>query len=226
MARDFSGYFAGVTSTSEALQRLNTMSGSSNRRAAKDWIRHGTGLTSVIAKAKEKAAITQPFQQAIDTLSGATGDVEKMYQAGKRRTMGNVAMQSIQSGMANTLNMPAAGIAYDEANRPATNLGIASTKAGVYQNLGQAAAGMYSTDVGAATSRYATDVGSSTALGTAGIGAAASQANSLRAAQTARTTANLQFQSNQANQALKKYIADLQHGGSSGSGALAGAPTV
>jgi hypothetical protein len=94
--------------------------------------------------------------------------------------------------------MPAMGIAYDQANRPGFNVGIAAQKAGVLQNLGQTAAGIYGVDVGAATSRYATDVGASTAA-------------SGQAMQASLGQQELQsnFATNQANRALQKYIADL-----------------
>jgi hypothetical protein len=90
------------------------------------------------------------------------------------------------------------GIAYDQANRPGFNVGIAAQKAGVLQNLGQTAAGIYGVDVGAQTSRYATDVGAATAA-------------SGQAMQASLGQQELQsnFATNQANRALQKYIADL-----------------
>jgi hypothetical protein len=60
-------------------------------------------------------------------------------------------MQSVQSGMANTLNMPAAGIAYDTANRPAFNTMLGQQKANILTGLGQTAAGMYGQNLGAQT---------------------------------------------------------------------------
>jgi len=149
------------------------------------------------------ASVTQPFQQALDTLSGAGSDVEKMYQSGKRKTMSNIAMQSVNAGMANTLNMPAAELAYEGEVRPGTNVGVAQAKAGVLQNLGQTAASIYGTQVGAETSRYNTDVGSSTSL-------QLGQMNQ----NTAMSGQGLTFASNRANQSLQKYIADLRSGGS------------
>jgi len=145
-------------------------------------------------------SVTKPFQQALDTLSGAGSDVEKMYQTGKRRTMSNIAMQSVNAGMANTLNMPAAELAYENEVRPGTNVGIAQAKAGVLQNLGQTAAGIYGTQVGASTARHGIDVGSQTSLQTAQMGA-----------NTAVHGQALQFASNQANQSLQRYIAELSN---------------
>lgn len=142
--------------------------------------------------------VSGAFKSALDSLSGAGSDVEKMYQQGKRRAVSDYAISAINAGMGNTLNTGAAGFAYDEQNRAATNLGVAQAKAGIYQNLGQTAASIYGTNVGAQTSRYATDVGASTSLATAGMGAAASN----RANQ-------LEFQTANANRALQKYIADL-----------------
>lgn len=143
--------------------------------------------------------VSGAFQSALDSLSGANSDVEKMYQQGKRRAMSDLAINSINAGMGNTLNLGAAGMAYDEQNRAATNLGVAQAKAGIYQNLGQTAANIYGTNVGAQTSRYATDVGASTSLATAGMNTAANnQAN------------QLEFQTANANQALNKYMADLK----------------
>ena len=84
-----------------------------------------------------------------------------MYQQGKRRTLADIAMQSVNAGMANTLNMPAAGIAYDEANRAQTNLALGTQKAGILTGLGQTAAGMYGQNLGAQTQRYGIDVGAS-----------------------------------------------------------------
>lgn len=98
------------------------------------------------------------FDKALASLSG---DTEKMYQQGKRRTLSDIAMQSVNSGMANTLNMPAAGIAYDEANRAQTNLALGTQKAGILTGLGQTAAGMYGQNLGAQTQRYGIDVGAS-----------------------------------------------------------------
>ena len=142
--------------------------------------------------------VSGAFQSALDALSGAGSDVEKMYQQGKRRAMSDYAINAINAGMGNTLNLGAAGLAYDEQNRAATNLGVAQAKAGIYQNLGQTAASIYGTNVGAQTSRYATDVGAQTSLATAGMSAGmANQAN------------QLEFQTMNANQALQKYIADL-----------------
>jgi hypothetical protein len=124
-----------------------------------------------------------------EALAGLTGETEKMYQQGKRRTLSDIAMQSVNSGMANTLNMPAAGIAYDEANRAQTNLGLASKRADILTGLGQTAAGMYGVNVGAETSRYGTDVGARTSLSNTG------------------TTAGVDY----AQQALQRYIAQLQN---------------
>jgi len=146
------------------------------------------------------ASVADPFKQALDTLSGAGSDVEKMYQTGKRRTMSNIAMQSVNAGMANTLNMPAAELAYENEVRPGTNVGIAQAKAGVLQNLGQTAAGIYGTQVGASTARHGIDVGSQTSLQTAQMGA-----------DTAVHGQALQFASNQANQSLQRYIAELSN---------------
>ncbi len=124
-----------------------------------------------------------------EALAGLSGDTERMYQQGKRKTLSDIAMQSVNAGMANTLNMPSAGIAYDEANRPATNLALGTQKANILTGLGQTAAGMYGTNVGSATS-----------LGTAQIGANTSLSN-------AATAAGVDY----AQQALQRYIAQLQN---------------
>ncbi|MEN6534530.1 MAG: hypothetical protein ABFD89_12760 [Bryobacteraceae bacterium] len=132
------------------------------------WVNYGKQSTSTAAKPAASTAaaassggpnwsdISGSYQKALDSL---TGDTEKLYQQGKRRTLSDIAMQSVNSGMANTLNMPAAGIAYDEANRASTNLALGQAKAGVLQNLGQTAAGVYGTNVGAQTQKYGIDVG-------------------------------------------------------------------
>ncbi len=93
--------------------------------------------------------ISSLFREALASL---TGEGEKAYQTGKRRTLADIAMQSINSGMANTLNLPAAGIAYDEANRPAFNTMLGQQKAGILTGLGQVGAGMYGQNLGAQTS--------------------------------------------------------------------------
>ena len=134
------------------------------------------GLTWTQVKAQERAAskpgaaapaapagpnwndISGYFDKALKSL---TGDTEQMYQQGKRRTLADIAMQGVNAGMANTLNMPAAGIAYDEANRAQTNLALGTQKAGILTGLGQTAAGMYGQNLGAQTQRYGIDVGAS-----------------------------------------------------------------
>lgn len=131
--------------------------------------------------------VAQPFERALATLSGADSDAEKLYQQGRRQALSQGAISSINAGAANTVNMPAMGIAYDQANRPGFNVGAAAQKAGVLQNLGGTAANIYGTNVGAETSRYGVDVG----------------------AQTAAAGQGLQFASNQANRALQQYIAQL-----------------
>jgi hypothetical protein len=88
------------------------------------------------------------FREALASLSG---EGEKVYQSGKRRTLADIAMQSVQSGMANTLNLPAAGTAYDEANRPTFNMQLGAQKAGILQNLGQVGTQMYGQNLGAQT---------------------------------------------------------------------------
>lgn len=92
-------------------------------------------------------------------LASLSEDTEKMYQQGKRRTLSDIAMQSMNAGMANTLNMPAAGVAYDEANRAQTNLALGEAQAGILTGLGQTAAGMYGTNLSAQTQKYGIDVG-------------------------------------------------------------------
>ncbi|MBE3045973.1 hypothetical protein IMZ48_26225 [Candidatus Bathyarchaeota archaeon] len=140
------------------------------------------------AAAPLPASVSEPFQQALAALSGTGSDVEKMYQSGKRRTLSDIAMQSINAGMGNTLNMPAAGVAYDEANRAPTNLAAANAKVGVLTGLGQTAAGIYGTNVGAETSRY----GISTQAGTAASGQ------------------QLDYNATMSGQALSKYLAELE----------------
>jgi hypothetical protein len=106
------------------------------------------------------------FDKALASLSN---DTEQMYQAGKRRSLSDIAMQSVNAGMANTLNMPAANVAYDEANRPATNLMLGQAKAGILTGLGQTAAGMYGQNLAAQTSTTNAQLGASTALATTGM---------------------------------------------------------
>jgi hypothetical protein len=122
-------------------------------------------------------------------LASLSGDTEKMYQQGKRRTLSDIAMQSINSGMANTLNMPAAGVAYDEANRPATNLALGEAKANILTGLGQTAAGMYGQNLASQTSMANARLGSDTSL----------------------TSAQLGFQTNAAQMALDKYLGELRN---------------
>jgi len=121
-------------------------------------------------------------------LKGLTGEVEKMYQSGKRRTLSDIAMQSVNTGMANTLNLPSASIAYDEANRAQTNLGLAQARAGLTADLGRTAADVYGVNTGAQTQRYGIDVG----------------------AQTSQGNAMLDFQSGAADRALKQYLEELE----------------
>ena len=97
------------------------------------------------------------FQQALSSL---TGDTEQMYQQGKRRTLSDIASQSIQAGLANTINLPAAGIAYDSAVRPATNLALGTAKAGILQNFGSAATQLYGVNTNATLSGLTTLAGS------------------------------------------------------------------
>ena len=143
------------------------------------------------------------FQQALNSL---TGEAEKTYQQGKRRTLTDIAMQSINSGMANTLNMPAAGVAYDEANRAATNLALGREKAGLFTGLGQIAAGMYGQN----------------------LEASVNEANSIRGAEANYAQQALQRYLGQLNYDLaqrelnaKLAFAKQSSGGSSGSGMIA-----
>jgi len=147
--------------------------------------------------------ITGPFQKAIDSLTSASGDVEKSYQQGKRRTLSDIAMQSVNAGMANTLNMPAAGVAYDEANRAGTNVAVAGQKAGLLSSLGQTLAGVHGTEVGSATSLTAAQI----------------------AANTSTQNAALQYSLGQQSNALQEYLTQLklkyQYGGGGGGGVSA-----
>lgn len=162
----------------------------------------GTSAASPAAPASSPnisvGSITSPFQQAINSLTAASGDVERTYQEGKRRTLSDIAMQSINTGMANTLNMPAAGVAYDQANRAGTNVAVAGQKAGVLTSLGQALAGVRDTDVGSATSLTASQI----------------------AANTSTQNANLQYALGQQTNALEQYLKELElkykYGGGSG----------
>ncbi|MCP4541695.1 MAG: hypothetical protein GY832_31570 [Chloroflexi bacterium] len=157
-----------------------------------------SGGTASAGGSGTPASVAQPFERALSALSDTSGDIEKNYQTGKRRTMSNIAMQSVNAGMANTLNMPAAEMAYEGAVRPGMNIGLAQAKAGVLQNLGQTAANVYGTQVGADTSRYGIDTSAATSLQTAQMGAD----------MTAQGQA-LQFASNRANDSLNRYIAQL-----------------
>ena len=147
----------------------------------------GSAAAPVATTGGTPASVTAPFERALAELSGASSDMEKTYQSGKRRTMSNIAMQHVNAGMANVLNMPAAELAYEEAVRPGMNVQLAQSRAGVLQNLGGAAANMYGTQVGAQTALQTAQMGSDTSMATAGM----------------------QFASNRANQALQRYIADL-----------------
>jgi len=122
-------------------------------------------------------------------LADLTGDAEKAYQQGKRRSLADIAMQSMNSGMANTLNMPAATIAYDEANRPTFNTMLGQQKAGILTGLGRTAADIYGANLRARTSVQA-----------AQIGADASMSNAALAANTASS-----------QQALQQYVAELNN---------------
>jgi hypothetical protein len=143
--------------------------------------------------------VSDAFQQALAALSGANSDVEKTYQQGKRRTLADIMMQSVNTGMANTLNMPAAGVAYDEANRPATNLAVANARAGILTGLGQTAAGMYGTNVQANTAEQQ-----------AKLGYAANVYGTQTQARTAASQTAANLSTNASSQALQKYIADLE----------------
>jgi len=177
-----------------------------DQRAKGGWGKKAPAATpaSQAAASGTPASVADPFKQALDTLSGASGDIEKNYQAGKRRTMSNIAMQSVNAGMANTLNMPAAELAYENEVRPGMNIGLAQAKAGVLQNLGQTAANV-----------YGTQVGSSTSLQTAQMGADVTSQGQ-----------GLAFASNQANQALNKYIARLKYGSGGGQSNNSPVPTL
>ena len=172
--------FSGVTSEAEA-QKMIGSAGNHQDFARQTWDRvrdHVLGQAKAIAPAATNAAATTKPAPAASAaavpagpnwgdvsgyfdkaLAGLTGDAEKMYQQGKRRTLADIAMQSVNSGMANTLNMPAAGVAYDEANRAQTNLALGAQKASILTGLGQTAAGVYGQNLGAQTQRYGVDVG-------------------------------------------------------------------
>jgi len=131
--------------------------------------------------------VSGAFERALAELSGSTDAAQKLYAQGRNQATSQAAIAAMNSGTSNFFNAGGFGLAYDQANRPGFEVGLAAQRANVLQNLGQTAAGIYGTNVGAQTSRYGTDVG-------AGI---AAQGNVL------------QFRSNMANQALQKYIADL-----------------
>ncbi len=138
-----------------------------------------------------------------EALASLTGEGEKVYQGGKRRTLSDIAMQSVNAGMANTLNMPAAGIAYDEANRPVFNTMLGQQKAGILTGLGQTAAGMYGQNLGAQTSRYGVDVGAQTSRYGVDVGAgndAAQRALQLYIDQMKNTIANRELSLKQPSQ--------------------------
>jgi hypothetical protein len=131
------------------------------------------------------------FQQAVASLGGAGSDVERMHQQGRRRTLSDIAMQSVQSGMANTLNLPAAGIAYDQAVRPGTNVAVAGQQAGLLADQGRMMAGFYGTDVSADLAM------SGHALGVAQLNQQQQQFQAQQAA-------------DQQALAMKRYLAELQ----------------
>lgn len=136
-------------------------------------------------------SVLSAYQEALKTLTSSTGDVEKMYQQGKRRTLADIATSSINAGAANTLNLPAASVAYDEANRAQTNVAVAGQKVGVLTDLANALSEIYQTNLGASTSMQQAQLSANT-----------STANAQLAAQTSLV------QSQQQN-ALSKYIAEL-----------------
>jgi hypothetical protein len=190
--RDWSNARAQTDAYGRSLDPVKTVSNTSTTIAPAAGSTSGAGV----------ADITSAFQKAIAALSGTSSDVEKTYQAGKRNTLSDIAMQSVNAGMANTLNMPAAGIAYDQANRAATNTAVAGQKAGVLTSLGQTLAGVYGTNVGSSTSL----------------------SNAQTAANTSTQNAALQYSLNQQENALQKYLAELEmkykYGGSGGGGSV------
>lgn len=112
----------------------------------------GSRIVSAGELAQRKAEDT--FKRAIEGLTGAKGDIETMYQSGKRRTLADIAMGQINAGMGNTVNMPAAGIAYDQTNRAPTNVALAQLKSNLMQSLGQTQAGFAEQGNALAASKY------------------------------------------------------------------------
>jgi hypothetical protein len=72
--------------------------------------------------------------------------------------LADIAMQSINAGMGNTLNMPSASVAYDAANRASTNVALAQLKTSLLSSFGQTQAGMYEQQQGLKASKYNADM--------------------------------------------------------------------
>ena len=186
--------FSGITRNAEGVRLINQRSGKNRDAAQKEWEQykatHRGDWSENEISGPEWNDIAGYFDKALASL---TGDAEKAYQQGKRRSLTDIAMQSVNSGMANTLNMPAATIAYDEANRPTFNTMLGQQKAGILTGLGRTAADIYGADLGSRTS-----------LQTARLGANVSMRNATLAANTAANTAAAQ-------QELQRYIAGLNN---------------
>jgi hypothetical protein len=201
-----------------AKNKGNAAAENKGNTAAENKGNTAASLTELLKLLKQQTAasavttkdITTPFKEAIAGLTSVAGDVEKTYQQGKRRTLSDIAMQSVNAGMANTLNMPAAGVAYDEANRPGTNVAVAGQKAGLLSNLGQTLAGVYGTNIGSQTSLANSLLGADTSLATANIGANASLTAAQLGANTSLSIAEMDLAANQANNSLKRYLAELE----------------
>lgn len=90
--------------------------------------------------------ISQLFQKALGSLTGSGSAVEKMYDAGKRKTLSQIAMNMVNSGMANVLNVPAFNLAYEQDVRPGVDVSIAQALAQLYGQWAGVGANVYGTN--------------------------------------------------------------------------------
>jgi len=95
----------------------------------------------------QRTGIQDAFQSALNALQSSQGAAEKSYQTGKRKTLSDIAMSNIQSGMANTTNMASAGTAYDQANRSSFDAAIGGQTASLYSDYANTLTNLYNTNL-------------------------------------------------------------------------------
>lgn len=86
-------------------------------------------------------SVTDAFNKALESLTEGLGPKSQLFQQSKRKTLSDIAMNSVQTGMANTLNMPAASIAYDKQVLPGLQAQQADATSGLYSQLAQMISG-------------------------------------------------------------------------------------